>query len=652
MIDYLKKNRRFMLLLSFIIAVVFISIATSSTYAVTNDLHGTASLIVNQKNLNAVSKYSQSLPNITGKSTDNLKSPTDAVLSGKIVDYYGNTLSGVLLTLEKSNGQTITTTTDSMGNYSFTVSPGFYGSIRAYKLHYCFSPSSIVYSNIQSSLDSQNFSGYYVSSTQEIQLSQRQLNFGTTSGNHNTSPQTVLIQNAGKNILDWAVEDNVWWLTCSPTSGSNSGTITISVNPSQMQPGNYYGKITVSSPTAFNSPQYIYVNLTVFSQGETKAPFGELSTPSGNTPLHASIPVTGWALDDIEVSKVQIYCDNAYIGDALFVEGARPDVENSFSAYPFKNRAGWGYMMLSNFLPNGGNGTYTLSAKAIDSEGNESVIGSQIFTCDNANAVKPFGAIDTPQQGSTVSGKNYVNWGWALTPQPNTIPTDGSTINVWIDGVNIGNPTYNIYRSDLESYFPGYSNSNGAAGYSIINTTKYENGLHTIHWTASDDAGNSDGIGSRFFNIVNSTNLRENSNPILATSQTTLYPIPLFQYKDRDMNNATQLKVRYGYNLNSPLSDISSDDSGVFTIEMQELGRIEIHFPLSDSDKQIQNENSIIKSLFPLPIGSTLDTKNGIFYWSPGAGFIGEYSLNFSLPSQEPPIQIKVKIHPYKKSNS
>ena len=33
--------------------------------------------------------------------------------------------------------------------------------------------------------------------------------------------------------------------------------------------------------------------------------------------------------------------------------------------------------------------------------------------------------------------------------------------------------------------------------------------------------------------------------------------------------------------------------------------------------------------LRPLPIGSFLDTKRGIFYWHPGPGFIGNYELVF-----------------------
>ena len=36
-----------------------------------------------------------------------------------------------------------------------------------------------------------------------------------------------------------------------------------------------------------------------------------------------------------------------------------------------------------------------------------------------------------------------------------------------------------------------------------MDTTVYENGVHTIQWTVTDSAGNTDGIGSRYFIIRN-----------------------------------------------------------------------------------------------------------------------------------------------------
>jgi hypothetical protein len=236
-------------------------------------------------------------------------------------------------------------------------------------------------------------------------------------------------------------------------------------------------------------------------------PFGSFDTPADGSTVRSSIAVTGWALDDVGVESVKIYREQGgnlfYIGDAFFVEGARPDIAQAFPDYPNNAKAGWGYMMLTNFLPND-DGIYILHALATDSSGQQTTLGKKTITVDNASAVKPFGAIDRPKPGEVVSGTNYRILGWALTPQPNKIPEDGSTIKVYIDGSYIGNCIYNIYRPDITRLFPGYANSGGALAYFDFNPTDYSDGLHTLEWNVTDSAGNTDGIGSRYFSIDNS----------------------------------------------------------------------------------------------------------------------------------------------------
>lgn len=131
--------------------------------------------------------------------------------------------------------------------------------------------------------------------------------------------------------------------------------------------------------------------------------------------INHRIPVTGWALDNKGIACVKIYRAEVknlvYIGDAVFVAGARPDVAALYPEYPDSTKAGWGYMMLSHFLPNGGNGIFTFHAIATDMEGTDVTLGTTSVTIDNANSVKPFGTLDTPTQGGTASGRNFVNWG-------------------------------------------------------------------------------------------------------------------------------------------------------------------------------------------------------------------------------------------------
>jgi glucose/arabinose dehydrogenase len=241
-------------------------------------------------------------------------------------------------------------------------------------------------------------------------------------------------------------------------------------------------------------------------------PFGFLDTPAaGATGVSGAIPVTGWALDDVGVQAVEVWRDAVagegsgpiFVGNATFVAGARPDVAGAYPAYPNADRAGWGYMLLTNLLPGAGNGPYTLHAWAIDGDGNRTRLGSSTIGCSNATATKPFGTIDTPGQGATVSGTAYVVYGWALTPQPALVPTDGSTIEVFVDGVPRGQAGYNQFRADIARLFPGYGNANGAVGYFYLDTTTLANGIHTIAWSVTDNLGRADGIGSRYFWVQN-----------------------------------------------------------------------------------------------------------------------------------------------------
>jgi hypothetical protein len=451
-----------------------------------------------------------------------------------------------------------------------------------------------------------------------IQVNRENLYFGSIGGIV-TGAQTLMITNPGEGDMNWTISKSSWQLDVSPNSGTNAGIVTVTVDPADLKVGVYYGTLTIKSPDAVNSPKTVYVFLTVYDN--TSLPFGEFATPAQSTVLSSSIPVTGWVLDDIDVINVKIYCDNNYIGDAVFVDGARPDVEQAFPYYPKNYQAGWGYMMLSNFLPNGGNGIYTITAKVTDAEGNVVTLGSKTVTIDNANAVKPFGALDTPTQGGTASGSNFINWGWVLTPQPNFISIDGSTINVYVDGVNLGNPVYNIYRSDIASLFPGYANSEGAGGYFSIDTTGYSSGLHTISWTASDSAVNIDGLGSRYFTIINSST--SNSTSRDAAAGHDIAKIPL-EY--------SPILIKHGVNGNDYLA-ADMNDSGDCIINIKELEPMEIlltdYINAGNPDQRFDGYLLAGNRLKALPAGSTLDRSRGIFYWMPGIGYYGEYRFIF-----------------------
>ena len=249
------------------------------------------------------------------------------------------------------------------------------------------------------------------------------------------------------------------------------------------------------------------------------APFGSFDTPVTGSSINGSVGFTGWALSPAGISSVDIWReanpgeagpgDLIYIGTAISITGSRPDVQALYPNYPQSNSSGWGLMILTNELPANdgnsgtGNGTYRMHALAHDLAGQTTDLGVKTVVVDNKDSIYPFGTIDTPTQGGTVSGSDYVNFGWALAVPGKMIPISGATIVVYIDNLPVGHPVYNLYRVDVANAFPGYANSQGAVGYYRMDTTKLADGIHTISWSVTDNAGVTSGVGSRFFIVQN-----------------------------------------------------------------------------------------------------------------------------------------------------
>ncbi|MCX6563248.1 MAG: hypothetical protein NTU60_06550 [Candidatus Aminicenantes bacterium] len=238
---------------------------------------------------------------------------------------------------------------------------------------------------------------------------------------------------------------------------------------------------------------------------------------------------------------------------------------------------------------------------------------------------------------------------------PKTVAKNGSTIDVYVDSVKVGNlatapNVYNQYRVDVATAFPGLNNSAGPVGAYYLDTTTYANGVHTIFWIATDDAGQADGIGSRYFNVVNtggavaSISHREELSDAAIPTMESLSNLPL---------SFDSLSVRRGFNLSASPEAMMPDNLGSLHLEMREVERIEL-----DLGEGTAYGGYVVvgDELRPLPIGSTLDERTGAFSWLPGPGFLGTYEIvflktdAFSLMKRIP---ITVTIKPkYKGSSS
>jgi hypothetical protein len=397
-----------------------------------------------------------------------------------------------------------------LGSFTWNTTGTPDGEYQIYALFNDGTNSNQVYAPTNVVVDSTNVA------VKQINLNRTQLYFSVFGGVR-TQPQVVRLTFTGTGSECWTTSSNQGSLiSVSPATGNGAATLTIAPANTPFPGGTTNAIITVASCSNPSNSRAIAVAVT--GLGVTTAPAGAMDTPADGAAVTGSVPVTGWAADDVQVARVAICRDpvpatetttpalcagqaKVFIGDAVFIDDARPDVEAANPSKPFNYRTGWGYLLLSNFLPNQGNGNVQLYAYAIDVEGNAALLGTKGIVTQNASATKPFGALDTPQQGEVVCG-TIINFGWALTQSGKDVPANSSTIGVFVDNVLVGQPGPRGARADITSAFPGLDTSHAVGGF-FLDTTLFSNGLHSIFWIVTDTGGQADGIGSRFFTISN-----------------------------------------------------------------------------------------------------------------------------------------------------
>ena len=468
-----------------------------------------------------------------------------------------------------------------------------------------------------------------------------------------TSAQAVRITQSGTGTVTWTASSTTPWLVVSPTSGSGSASLSISVQFAAGLAATQSGSITLTFTGAANAAGPIAATFNTLTSTAAAAPFGSFDTPTdGATGIAGSIAVTGWSLDDLEVTRVRILRDPVagepagalvFIGDAVLVDGARPDVQGSFPNLPRASRAGWGYLMLTNFLPALGNGTFVLHAIADDADGHSTTLGTKTITCNNASATTPFGAIDTPLQGELVTSASLNNFGWVLAPgSRKAAPPDGGTVRVVIDGALGVTPAGWTSRSDLSALFPvaDFSGIGNALGVATLDMTTLANGVHTIAWLVTDNTGGAAGVGSRYFTVASGSGLlldpsgagaaRARATVISSNPMTSLPPAALMMAApERD-----PIAGRRGFDPDAPLQRYAIAD-GRATMQSEELDRIELHLDGSDAAHRPEGASyagylRVGGGFAPLPAGSALNRETGEFTWHPGVAFVGAYDFVFA----------------------
>jgi hypothetical protein len=499
-----------------------------------------------------------------------------------------------------------------------------------------------------------------------IAVSRPTLNFGVTSGTVKTPAQTVGVTVVGSGNPCWTV-DNPLPTTFIVDGGSGCGNGQFTVRlVDQFYAALGVGEASlvvreVTPNTIANSPQYVRAWIRI--HGSTTGPTGTVDTPGDGVTVSGSVPVTGWVVDDIHVQTIQVFRapvsgegpEEVFIGNATRVDDARPDIQGLFGDAPFNYRAGWGYMMLTNFLPGGGDGSYQLRVYATDLEGNRVLLGTRNITGANSAATRPFGAIDTPGQGETVSGI-VTNFGWVLQRGPfYASPAWGGTVNVVIDGLAVGQPSGWTAREDLTALFPAstYPGITHALGVFQFNSAAYANGVHTIAWGVVGTNAEGDGIGSRYFTIANTS-----SSLTTAEHQPYVVPAPPVRAAGRAvglpvsaLGSARRLDaVQVFLGGSARLTTAEALPDGTRVVAARSLQRLELRLPgpapSSDDGLGAWEAYSVVDGrLEGLPIGSTFDDR-GAFYWLPGLGFSGVHDLVFVRDGRQVPVRVLLDAAP------
>ncbi len=228
-----------------------------------------------------------------------------------------------------------------------------------------------------------------------------------------TPAQDVTVT-VGDPAIAWTASANQPWVKIVEAVGRFTVSISDPTH-SLASAANATATITIAT-TLLGTSTTVPVALTLVQGGSpTTPPFGAFDTPAdGATGVTGSIAVTGWALDDLGVASVKIYrnclADRhprrartstgksvVFIGDASFLAGARPDVEALYPCIQLGNRAGWGYLLLTNMLPHVTRAGQSHAAVRARSrcyayrdrvDGNRALLGQKSITLDNDNGTQ------------------------------------------------------------------------------------------------------------------------------------------------------------------------------------------------------------------------------------------------------------------------
>jgi hypothetical protein len=241
-----------------------------------------------------------------------------------------------------------------------------------------------------------------------------------------------------------------------------------------------------------------------------------------------------------------------------------------------------------------------------------------------------------------------------------------------------------------------------------LDTTGYLNGVHTIAWSVEDSQGVLDGIGSRYFQILNTGSgsaLRGTEAKVFGATEGTKAKISektgygtdatsspkvenlggsanlqlkgavrsIAEIEKLNTDLTSPIYVRRGYTFDRPADPVYPNREGSLSVSIAELERVVIYLDptqawetreeLEVRGRDLRGTNILPhlspvpavnprysafllvgSELRPLPIGTTFDAERGVLYWQPGPGFLGDYDFIFVDNDRNTKTAVKIQI--------
>ena len=198
---------------------------------------------------------------------------------------------------------------------------------------------------------------------------------------------------------------------------------------------------------------------------------------------------------------------------------------------------------------------------------------------------------------------------------------------VYVDGVAVGSPSgWGGAQRPLRA-LPGYPGIDSALGVFGLNTYAFGNGLHTIVWVVTDNAGVTSGVGSRYFSIFN-------SNAQTASASSAMRPAGTDLGRRLDQLPPVSVGQRGGAAEGfQPAARPFGLPPGIDGVRRVWATRTRPHRDPHGLKRPAGSnyEGYLVANgrLTELPVGSAFDPSRGAFYWQPGLAFMGDYDLMF-----------------------